>query len=129
MTCNCTFKMNGWDEKTLHEFDDGSKMTQVSSTKTYTGDLEAEAVLVYVMFYVNENTVKYTGYERFTGLLHGKQGSFTLDDVGEFVNGVASSTLTIISESGRGDLKGITGSGKYSFSHAEEYKLTLMYDL
>ena len=49
--------------------------------------------------------------------MHGKEGSFVIEDHGTFENGEANSTLQIIVGSGLGELKSIQGSGRYSASH------------
>jgi hypothetical protein len=52
------------------------------------------------------------GLVRFDGKLNGKPGSFVMEDRGVFKSGTANSVLKIISHSGRGELKGISVSGK-----------------
>ncbi len=126
---SCVFKMIGWDEKTLHEFDDGSKITQVSVKKNYSGDLEAEGLLEYVMIYRTDGIVEYSGYERITGSLQNKTGSFVIEDRGQFNHGKATSTLTIITGSGADELSGLSGGGSYDLGHAEEHPLTINYKL
>jgi hypothetical protein len=128
-TANCVFKINGWDEKTAHEFDDGSKITHVAVKKEYSGDIEAEGLLEYVMIYRVDGVVEYSGYERITGTLHGKSGSFVIEDRGQFDQGVANSDLTIISGTGADELSGLSGGGSYSLGHAEEHPLTINYQL
>ncbi|HSP88586.1 MAG TPA: DUF3224 domain-containing protein, partial [Ignavibacteriaceae bacterium] len=55
----------------------------------------------------------YIGLMRFTGSLNGKEGSFVMEDHGTFNNGSANSSLKIISGSGMGELKDISGTGNY----------------
>ena len=55
----------------------------------------------------------YTGYERFTGSLGGRAGSFVLRLDGGFEKGVARTSWTVVEGTGTGDLTGLTGEGGY----------------
>lgn len=78
------------------------------------------------MFYrsVNEtdhtrSTADYVGLHFFEGKLNGLAGSFVMRDQGTFEGGVATSSLTILEDSGMGELKGISGKGRYRATPAE----------
>ena len=43
-----TFEIQSWDEKPFAEWDDG-KVTKASITKRYSGDIEGDAVLEYLL--------------------------------------------------------------------------------
>ncbi len=129
MTASLVFKMVGWDEKTVHEFDDGSKITHVTVKKSYTGDLIAEGLLEYVMIYRTDGLVEYSGFERVSGNLNQKSGSFVIEDRGQFNQGVAEGTLTIVAGTGTDALNGLAGGVSYSMGHAEACMLTLDYQL
>jgi Protein of unknown function (DUF3224) len=48
--------------------------------------------------------------ERVTGSLKGRQGSFVLQHSATMSRGTPTSSITVVPDSGTGDLKGITGT-------------------
>ena len=64
----------------------------------------------------------YVAIERVTGLLHGRSGSFVLQHIGTMTRGVPQLSITVVPDSGTGQLTGITGKflviiaeGKHSY--------------
>jgi Protein of unknown function (DUF3224) len=55
----------------------------------------------------------YTGYERFSGTLDGREGSFVLRLEGGFEDGAARTTWTVVEGTATGDLTGLQGEGGY----------------
>jgi len=51
----------------------------------------------------------YVAMERVTGTLEGRQGSFVLQHSATMSRGAPTSSITVVPDSGTGDLKGITG--------------------
>ena len=74
--------MASWDEKSIVEYEEGRKLTHAKVTKKFTGDLEGESVLEYLMIYPPTPPVPYVGIERFVGSFLGKKGSFALTITG-----------------------------------------------
>ena len=58
-----------------------------------------------------EESMAYTGFERFTGALDGRQGTFVLRHVATAVDGDQSLSWTVLPGSGTGELRGIRGEG------------------
>lgn len=54
----------------------------------------------------------YVAMERVTGTLHGRKGSFVLQHNGTMDRGQPSLAVTVVPDSGTGELKGLTGSMK-----------------
>jgi Protein of unknown function (DUF3224) len=52
----------------------------------------------------------YVAMERVTGSLKGRQGSFVLQHSATMSRGTPTSSITVVPDSGTGDLKGITGT-------------------
>ncbi len=103
-----TFEIQSWDEKPFDEWDDG-KVTKASITKRYSGDIEGDAVLEYLLAYRPDGTAGFVGIERITGTVNGRDGALVLQQVGNFADGAAVATLTVLG--GSGDLAGATGDG------------------
>jgi hypothetical protein len=103
-----TFEIQSWDEQPFDEWDDG-KLTKASITKRYSGDIEGDAVLEYLLAYRPDGTAGFVGIERITGAFDGRDGALVLQQVGSFADGAAVATLTVLG--GSGDLAGATGDG------------------
>jgi hypothetical protein len=125
-TANAAFK--SWEEKAYHEVSDSEKLTKVTSVNAYTGELEGEGHVEYLMCYAGD-ACTYTGLERFEGTLAGKKGSFVLKHEGVYRDGEANTGYTVVPNSGTGELKGLSGQGGYGAGHAHEWPITLEWKL
>lgn len=122
-----TFGIKSWDEKTYSEIEGAPKLTRVSATKSYQGDIEGEGKLEYLMMYRSPGSASFMGLERITGSVGGRSGSFVLQHSGTFEDGVAKVTLSVVPGSGTGDLRGMKGDGGFSVGHQPPYAMTLDY--
>lgn len=93
---------------------DGSAMGRMSLDKQYHGDLEATAKgeMLYASSAGVQTSGSYVAVERVTGKLHGKSGSFALAHKGTMSGGQQQMDITIVPDSGSGELAGISGSLK-----------------
>ena len=110
LKASAKFEMTSWDEESIVEYDEGRKLTHAKVTKKFTGDLEGESVLEYLMVYPPTPPVPYVGVERFVGSFLGKKGTFALTITGVY-DGNAQETATIIEGSGTVELAGARGTG------------------
>jgi hypothetical protein len=116
-----TYSVKKWEENEYRRISDEAKMTRASVEYAVTGQIEGTASLEYLMYYKyfnaddpHKSSAVYKGLMRFEGKLNGKAGTFVVEDSGKFENGLAGSSLLIITGSGTGELKGIEGTGTYS---------------
>lgn len=126
---NCRFAIKNWDEKPYSEGPDLPKLTRAAVTKTFTGDIEGEGHVDYLMMYRGDGTATFVGLERVVGRLAGKAGSFVLQRTGVFENGTARETYVVIPGSGTGELRSLRGEGESAVGHGMEHPLTLKYEL
>lgn len=124
-----TFKGKAWDEKPYEEIGSGAKLSKVSVKQEYTGDMAGSSTIEYIMAYATNGTCSFVGYERFTGTLGGKSGSFVLQHVGKYENGAAKSSFTVVEGSSTDDLVALRGSGSYSANHKDDPIVTFNYSL
>ena len=101
-TANARFTLTNWDEKPYSEGPDQPKLTRAKVTKTYTGDIEGEGQVEYLMMYRADGSATFVGLERVVGTLGGKSGSFVLQRTGVFEGGLAKESYTVIAGSGTG---------------------------
>ncbi|HUL44361.1 MAG TPA: DUF3224 domain-containing protein [Bacteroidota bacterium] len=134
MNAHGTYAVKSWDEKTYDQVSPKSKLTKATVEYEFTGEIAGKGMVEYLMFYdysdpndPHKSSASYIGLMKFTGLISGREGGFMMQDSGTFRNGVASSTLAILLNSGSGALKGIRGTGRYRASQ-QRLEFELDYD-
>jgi hypothetical protein len=128
-TANARFAIKGWDEKPYSEVQGLPKLTRATVSKTFSGDIEGESQVEYLMMYRSDGSASFVGLERIVGRLNGKSGSFVLQRIGTFEGGQAKESYSIVSGSGTGELGTLYGEGTSSVSHGSEHPFTLTYEL
>ncbi len=108
-----TFQVTSWDEAEAHSFDEGTKITRTTVTQAYSGYIEGEGRVEYTMFYREDGTAAFVGFERIEGEVGGKKGAFILQHRGTFEEGAARSEWFVVPATGSGELTGLKGSGSY----------------
>jgi uncharacterized protein DUF3224 len=105
------------------------KITRASVAFAYTGDLQAESAMEYLMAYGDDESATVIGLERVSGQLDGTSGSFVLESRGGYAAGTARGELTIVDGSGTGGLKGIRGRGTSTANKDGTTHFALEYEL
>lgn len=123
------FVIRNWDEKPYSEGQDLPKLTRASVTKSFSGGIEGEGSVEYLMMYRADGSATFVGLERVVGSIDGKTGSFVLMRNGAFEGGVANESYSVVPGSATGELRGLEGSGTTALGHGTEYAFTLDYDL
>ena len=123
------FAITNWDEKPYSEGPDQPRLTRASVTKTFTGEIEGEGSVEYLMMYRGDGSATFVGLERFIGRIDGKAGTFVLQRSGVFENGVAKESYSVIPGSATGDLHGLQGEGTSAVGHGMEHPFSLEYEL
>jgi hypothetical protein len=102
---------------------EGSPLGRMTIDKQFHGDLQgtSKGEMLTAMTAI-QNSAVYVAVERVTGTLHGKRGTFALHHTGVMNRGAQSLTITVVPDSGTGELTGITGGmtieisgGKHSY--------------
>ena len=128
-SANARFAIRNWDEKPYSEGQDLPRLTRASVTKTFTGDIEGEGHVEYLMMYRGDGSAAFVGLERVVGRIGGKSGTFVLQRTGVFEDGQAKESYTVVPGSATGDLRGLRGDGRSAVGHGMEHPFTLDYDL
>jgi Protein of unknown function (DUF3224) len=120
------FKIDGWDESAYSEEQDGRKLTQASVKQSFSGDIEGEGSVEWLMCYRPDQTAEFVGLQRIDGRLGGRSGSFVLLQTdGSFDGTEAKGQLSVVPGSGTGELSGLRGQGRFSAPRASEASMTL----
>ena len=128
-TANARFAIKSWDEKPYSEGEGLPKLTRATVTKSFTGDIEGESQVDYLMMYQGDGSATFIGLERIVGRLGGKAGSFVLQRTGVFESGQAKESYSVIPGSATGELLGLQGEGTSAVGHGSEHPMTLNYEL
>ncbi|MGH8369833.1 MAG: DUF3224 domain-containing protein [Gammaproteobacteria bacterium] len=91
--------------------DEGSMLGRMSIEKTFKGDLEGSGKgEMLTGGNPQQGSAGYVAMEQVTGTLHGKQGTFLLQHNGSMNRGAPSLTVSVVPDSGTGELTGISGT-------------------
>ncbi len=89
---------------------EGSALGRMALAKTYHGDLEATARGTMLTAGTSiAGSGAYVAVERVTGALHGRRGTFALQHIGTMHRGRPSLSITVVPDSGTGELSGLAG--------------------
>ena len=127
-TASARFAIKKWDEEPYSEGPGQPRLTRASVTKTYTGDIEGEAQVEYLMMYRGDGSATFVGLERVVGRIAGKTGSFVLQRTGVFESGQAKESYSIVPGSATGDLQGLSGDGSSAVGQGMEHPFSLSYE-
>jgi hypothetical protein len=128
-SANARFAIKNWDEKPYSEGQDLPRLTRATVTKTFTGDIEGEGRVEYLMMYRSDGSATFVGLERIVGRIGGKSGTFVLQRLGVFEGGQAKESYSVIPGSATGDLRGLRGDGSSAVGHGLEHPFKLDYEL
>ena len=90
--------------------EDGVSLGRVAFAKQFTGDFVGESKVDFIGARTPEPTsAGYVAIERLVGTLAGKRGSFVTQHSGVMNRGVGTLKVTVVPDSGTGELKGLRG--------------------
>ena len=124
-----TFKIESWEEETYSEIGDGRKLTQASVTQAFSGDIEGEGAVEWLMCYRPDETADFVGLQRVSGQVGDRAGTFVLQMAGTFDGKVAQADWSVVPGSGTEDLDGLSGKGEFSAPLGGEPSVTLEYEV
>jgi Protein of unknown function (DUF3224) len=109
---------------------DNSSLGRMSIDKQFHGDLEGTSKgQMLTAGTAVEGSAGYVAIERVSGTLHGRRGTFVLQHSGTMTRGAPQLSVTVVPDSGTGELVGLAGKmtitisdGKHSYDF--EYTLT-----
>src|SRR5437763_1892996 len=120
-----SFEIKTWDEKTYQELGAGAKLTRARVTQCFTGDIEGEGTVEFLMMYPNSTCAYYVGMQRVVGKLKGRSGSFVLQTNGTYADGKASADWFVVPGSATGELRGLQGNGGFPPHEGHTVPVTL----
>jgi hypothetical protein len=128
-TATGKFKIESWDEETYAEVEDGGKLTRASVTQAFSGDVEGEGAVEWLMCYRPDDTADFVGLQRIVGRLGERSGSFVLQTTGTFDGAEAKGDWSVVRGSGTAELAGLRGQGEFSAPVGGEPSIRLEYEV
>lgn len=122
------FEIKDWSE-TAAGTPAGPKVTRATVTQRFSGDIKGVATAEYLMVYRPDKTAQYSGVQIITGTVGGKKGSFALRIRGAYDGKRAVTTWEVVPGAGKGELKGLTGKGKYLAPMGSKGTYNLIYEV
>ena len=121
-----------FEVKLLPQTDDkngDAALGRMTIDKTFHGDLEgtSKGQMLTGMTEV-KGSAGYVAIEKVSGTLHGRTGTFILQHTGTMNRGVPQLIITVVPDSGTGQLTGITGNFTVNIDegkHSYEFEYTL----
>jgi len=108
---------------------EGSTLGRMSGDKQFHGDLEGTSKVQMLTAMTDvKGSAGYVAIERVTGTLHGHTGSFVLQHSGSSNRGTTQLSITVVPDSGTGQLVGITGKMTITITdgkHSYDFEYTL----
>jgi hypothetical protein len=108
---------------------EGSTLARMSIDKQFHGDLEGTSKGQMLTAGTDvKGSAGYVAIERITGTLQGRTGSFVLQHSGTLTRGAPQQSITVVSDSGTGQLAGLTGKMTINIAngkHSYEFDYTL----
>ena len=106
------FASESWDELPYGEIEGAPRISRVSASESFRGDIEGRGTQELLVYYNDEMSGTYVGMERIDGRVAGRSGSFVLRHSGTFADGEVDGRWAVVEGSGTGELAGLTGEGK-----------------
>jgi len=125
-----TFEVKITPQKPDNKEADGAELGRMSIDKRFSGSLDATSrgEMLSAMTDV-KGSAGYVAIERVSGTLHGRKGTFVLQHSGTMTRGAAELSVTVVPDSGTGDLAGLAGKMTIKIDagkHFYEFNYTLL---
>lgn len=117
-----------WNEIPYDELDGAPKLTRSRVTNIYEGGIEGEGWEDYLMLCRDDDSGSFVSLERIIGCIGDRRGSFVMQSVGAYENGVAQGRMTVVPGSGSGELTGLRGEGQFTVLQGQYATIMLDYE-
>ena len=107
-----SFQVLSGGEEPYDELDGGIRLTHASGAQAFSGHIEGDGSVHWLMLYRADKTAHFVGLQRITGSIGGRTGSVVLAAEGDHDGAESRIRLIVIDGSGTGELTGITGKGR-----------------
>ena len=115
-----------WEEERYDAAPGQPKFTHARVVHELAGAITGEASMCYLMVYRPDESASFVGLATVTGTVEGRNGSFVMQDIGTFENGVARGRWIVVPGLGSGAFADVRGDGHFaSDGSSATYRLEL----
>jgi hypothetical protein len=101
---------------------DGITLARMTGRKQFQGDLQGTSTVHMLTAATGvERSGAYVAVERISGTLHGRRGSFVVQHNGTMTRGTPHLTITVVPDSGTGELAGLAGTMQIRIAGSEHF--------
>jgi hypothetical protein len=123
------FIIDGQVEDILGGISGAARIARISQSCRFSGQLDGESMAEFTAVLPREGDGSFHGFQRVSGTLGEREGTFVLSVSGEIHKGQPRGSWTIVPKSGSGDFTHIRGSGTFSLPDGKPGKYQLEFDL
>ena len=102
-------------------------LVEIHVTEKFEGDIQGEGVVRFIQAARADGSATFVGIERVRGSIHGKNGTFLLQDTGTLVGKEVKGEWFVVAGSGTDELRGLRGEGGFSANLGENATIWLEY--
>ena len=124
-----SFRITSFNEDTYEDRGEKAKLTHAWGDQAFSGDIEGDGQVHWLMSYRPDGTATYVGLQRIKGSVGGRRGTFVIDASGEFDGAASRGRWSIIRGSGTDDLADVTGTGTFEAPGGPNATYDLDYEL
>ena len=124
-----TFEVKQGGEDVYREAEGEVKLTRAHGTQRFSGDIEGDGSIEWLMCYSPAGGARFVGMQRIEGSLAGRNGSFMIEAVGDHDGTGSKASWRVIPGSATGDLAGLSGSGGFDAEGGRTVSYNLEYEL
>lgn len=125
---SASFTIDSWDGE-AYDDRDGVKLSRAHLVKTWSGGIEGRSVAELLMIEASDGSMAYAGLERVESTIDGRAGAFVLQHAATNDRGTATLSMTVVPDSGTGELRGLRGSMTIEGDQEGGHTVTLDHDL
>lgn len=107
------FQVLSGNEEPIEELEGGGRLTRAWGVQKFSGDLEGDGAIQWLMSYRPDKTAHLVGLQRITGSIGDRSGSILIDAVADHDGKASTGTWSVVAGAGTGDLKGFRGTGSF----------------
>jgi len=113
-TATAAIAVSAWSPEPFDQSAQGPSLVRIHVEETFSGDLAGTGVATMLQVLRADRSASFCAVERVTGTLHGRSGTFVLQDTGTLgADGRVSGTWFVVPGSGTGELAGLRGEGGF----------------
>jgi len=112
-TASGTFEVLSGDETPIHEAEGEPRSTHASGTQRFSGDIEGDGSIDWLMCYLPAGGARMVGLQRISGTIGSRSGTVIIDVVGDHDGKASQAVWHVVDGSGTGALAGIRGEGRF----------------